>query len=65
MALFSIQNEFRYDITRKIFEGGMGIVYRVHDIELGFDVALKTLPVLDPDRMYRLKREFRTVESAR
>ncbi|MEI8289031.1 MAG: serine/threonine-protein kinase [Verrucomicrobiota bacterium] len=27
MALFSIQNEFRYDITRKIFEGGMGIVY--------------------------------------
>lgn len=27
MALFSIQNEFRYDVVRKIFEGGMGIVY--------------------------------------
>ncbi len=27
MALFTIQNEFRYEITRKIFEGGMGIVY--------------------------------------
>jgi eukaryotic-like serine/threonine-protein kinase len=27
VALFSIQNEFRYEITRKIFEGGMGIVY--------------------------------------
>ena len=27
MPLFSIQNEFRYEITRKIFEGGMGIVY--------------------------------------
>ena len=27
MALFTIQNEFRYDIIRKIFEGGMGIVY--------------------------------------
>ena len=27
MALFSIQNEFRYEIVRKIFEGGMGIVY--------------------------------------
>lgn len=27
MALFSIENEFRYDIVRKIFEGGMGIVY--------------------------------------
>ncbi len=27
MALFTIQSEFRYDIVRKIFEGGMGIVY--------------------------------------
>ncbi len=27
MGLFTIQNEFRYDITRKIFEGGMGVVY--------------------------------------
>lgn len=27
MALFTIQNEFRYEIVRKIFEGGMGIVY--------------------------------------
>jgi eukaryotic-like serine/threonine-protein kinase len=27
VALFTIQNEFRYEITRKIFEGGMGVVY--------------------------------------
>ena len=27
MALFTIQNEFRYEIVRKIFEGGMGVVY--------------------------------------
>jgi eukaryotic-like serine/threonine-protein kinase len=27
MALFSIQSNFRYDIVRKIFEGGMGVVY--------------------------------------
>ncbi len=27
MALFTIQNDFRYEIVRKIFEGGMGIVY--------------------------------------
>ncbi len=26
-SLFSIQSEFRYEIVRKIFEGGMGIVY--------------------------------------
>ncbi|HEY1489768.1 MAG TPA: protein kinase, partial [Verrucomicrobiae bacterium] len=27
MPLFTIQNEFQYEITRKIFEGGMGVVY--------------------------------------
>src|SRR6266700_4001407 len=26
-ALFTIQGDMRYDIVRKIFEGGMGIVY--------------------------------------
>src|SRR5215510_5917424 len=27
MALFTIESGFRYEIVRKIFEGGMGIVY--------------------------------------
>ncbi len=27
MALFIIKNDFRYEIIRKIFEGGMGVVY--------------------------------------
>jgi serine/threonine-protein kinase len=27
VSLFTIQNEFRYEIVRKIFEGGMGMVY--------------------------------------
>lgn len=26
-SLFTIQSDFRYEITRKIFEGGMGVVY--------------------------------------
>ena len=26
-ALFTIQSDFRYEVIRKIFEGGMGIVY--------------------------------------
>ena len=26
-SLFTIQTEFRYEIVRKIFEGGMGVVY--------------------------------------
>ena len=25
--MFTIQSEFRYEIVRKIFEGGMGVVY--------------------------------------
>ena len=32
MALFTIQNEFRYEIVRKIFEGGMGIVYEAEQM---------------------------------
>src|SRR5213080_5009040 len=31
-ALFSIESEFNYQITRKIFEGGMGIVYEAEQI---------------------------------
>ena len=31
-ALFTIQNEFRYEIIRKIFEGGMGIVYEAEQL---------------------------------
>ncbi len=27
MALFTIQSDFHYDVVRKIFEGGMGVVY--------------------------------------
>jgi serine/threonine-protein kinase len=27
VALFTIQSDFRYEVVRKIFEGGMGIVY--------------------------------------
>jgi len=27
VALFTIQNEFRYEIVRQLYEGGMGIVY--------------------------------------
>ncbi len=45
-ALFTIQSEFRYEIVRKIFEGGMGIVYEAEQIgarEFKKRVALKVI----------------------
>ncbi len=32
MALFSIQDEYRYEIVRKLFEGGMGIIYEAEQL---------------------------------
>ncbi len=32
MALFTIESDFRYEIVRKIFEGGMGIVFEAEQL---------------------------------
>jgi serine/threonine protein kinase len=52
-----------YEIQGLINRGGMGIVYRALDINLGRQVALKLLPpslVADPERRRRFVQEART-----
>ena len=49
----------RFRLAGELGRGGMGVVYRVYDSELGIDVAAKTIEGRSPDNLYHLKREFR------
>jgi serine/threonine protein kinase len=51
----------RYQVVRRIGQGGMGAVYEAHDGERGQPVALKTLLHFDPAALYLFKQEFRTL----
>jgi serine/threonine protein kinase len=56
VALFTIQNEFRYDIVRKIFEGGMGIVYEAE--QHGTREFLKRIAIKVVRQNYTNQKQF-------
>jgi eukaryotic-like serine/threonine-protein kinase len=56
VALFTIQNEFSYQIVRKIFEGGMGIVYEAE--QLGAREFVKRIAIKVIRQNYANQPEF-------
>lgn len=56
MALFTIQNEFRYQIVRQLYEGGMGIVYEAE--QLGAHGFVKRVAIKVIRQNYANQKQF-------
>jgi serine/threonine-protein kinase len=56
VPLFTIENEFRYEIVHKIFEGGMGIVYEAE--QLGASGFVKRVAIKVVRQNYADQKQF-------
>ncbi len=56
MALFTIESEFRYEIVRKVFEGGMGVVYEAE--QLGTRNFVKRIAIKVIRQNYADQKQF-------
>ena len=51
----------KFVVDRRLGAGGMGVVYHALDLQLGREVAIKTLPVVSPQQAVWLRREARAM----
>jgi len=58
---YTLAGKFQFD--RRLGRGGMGVVYRALDLDLGRQVAIKTLPHTLPEDAVRLRREAKAMAS--
>ncbi|HSO00616.1 MAG TPA: serine/threonine-protein kinase, partial [Candidatus Nanopelagicales bacterium] len=61
LPLWTYAGAPRFRARALLGQGRLGLVYHAHDEHTGQDVALKTLPVLEPEPLYHLKEEFRAL----